>query len=364
MAAIIEQENVDALLGNSLVAFQTSDLKALAAKILRRADEVAQQKIAAASQTAAAQEKKAYETGLAKGMADGEKKGEASGRAAGEKAAREEFVKATSTVSAALKASLAELTRRKMQLQADAEADMLHLAMAIAERIVRHEMSVNVGAVLPVVHEAISLCNDRSDLTLKLNPADVEAVEKEIPNLQGIFTDMARVDLRPDPAVERGGVLLQNRSNAVDLQLARQFAALERALAGSDDNPFDHLPAVGAEGLTAEEAEIAGSGAPVGESAARAETPPAPDSPAPAAPVAGDAAGDEPAVAGPSVRPGAVPADSAAPSAQPAAAPEVSARAAAPVSAGGLSALRSVKDLATDAADEAAIAAALRGSAD
>lgn len=384
MAEIIEQENVEQLFGGSLVAFQTSDLKALAAKILRRANEVAQQKIAAAAQTAAAQEKKAYDTGLAKGTADGEKKGEAAGRAAGEKTARDEFAKSVTGVSAALKTCVDELNRRKMQLQADAEADMLHLAVAIAQRIVRQEMSVNPEAILPVVREAVSLCNNRSDLTLRLNPADIEVVEKEIPALQGVFTDLGRVDIVGDANIERGGALLQNRSSAVDLRLAQQFAALERALAGSVNSPFANLPKV--DTLTAEESAIAGAvpfrpaeNVPVAPAAAaerseppaavnppsrpaeQPETPQAvlPDNPVPASvPASPQTLAPETTVAdsAPSAQETVSSAVSASAISQPATA---QAAPAAPVKPAGLSGFRNLNDLAHDPKVEAAISAAL-----
>jgi hypothetical protein len=81
---------------------------------------------------------------------------------------------------------------------------------------------------------------------LRLNPADVAAVENEIPALQGVFNDLGRVNIVGDEKIERGGVLLTDRKNSVDLQLARQFAALERELTGGENDPFgnDWLPAV------------------------------------------------------------------------------------------------------------------------
>ena len=379
MANIIQQENVDALFGNSLVAFNTNDLKAMAAKILRRAEEVAEQKVAAAAQTAAAQEKKGYDAGMAKGLAEGGKKGEATGRAAGEKAAREEFAKSVEGVAAALKATLAELNRRKMQLQADAEADLIHLAVAIAKRVVRQEFAALPDAALPVVREAIGLCNDRSDLTLLLNPEDVAAVERELPALRGAFADLGRVALAPDPTIERGGALLRTATSSVDLRLSAQFAALERALSGSEDNPFDHLPAPGeAGGMTAEEALIAAPAPDAAAPAASAVTTPAPGAaPAPAAaasvpPPPAPPAAPAPAPSAPAETsapaavapaPGTAPAPVAAAEPAKSPAPAAPAAQAAPKAPrpGGLGGLRSLSDLAADPATEAAIAAALHG---
>ncbi|GHS93897.1 hypothetical protein FACS1894139_17900 [Planctomycetales bacterium] len=239
MAQIIATEDLPAVAGSSAVAFNIPDLKATAAKIIRAAKGVADQRINEANRIAVEKEKAAYAKGLEKGEAEGMKKGEAAGRAAGEKAARDEFTKSVASVAAALKAAIAELNQRKTQLQADAETDLLHLALAIARRVARRELTVNPAAIMPSVQEAIGLCNNRSDVTLRLNPADVAAVENEIPALQGVFNDLGRVNVAGDDNIERGGVLLTNRQSTVNLQLAEQFAALTRALTGGEHDPFN-----------------------------------------------------------------------------------------------------------------------------
>lgn len=241
MAEVIPSENVDELIGTSLVAFQTSDLKALAAKILRRANEVAQQKIASASAMVAEQETKGYQDGVSKGQSEGYQKGEAEGKTAGEKAAREEFNKTVATISLALKASLTELNKRKTQLQANAETDLLNLALAIAKRIVRSELSLNPQSIIPIVREAIGLCNNRSDLTLHLHPDDIAPINAEIPALHAAFTNLGRVALVADKKIERGTAMLSNRESTVDLRLAQQFSTLERALTGKCGNLLDDL---------------------------------------------------------------------------------------------------------------------------
>lgn len=232
MGEIIETGMEGGSPGDSAIVFNVPDLKAMAAKILRRANEVAQQTIAAAKQNAAEQERQARAAGEKKGYAEGLKKAEAEGRAQGEKAAREEFQQNTGSLAGALTAALDEMNRSKRALEAEAEADLLRLSMEIARRIVRREVRLDAGFILPIVRDAVSLTNNRSDLLIWLNPADRAAVEQELPALHAIFSDLGRVELREDEAVERGGVRVLSREGEVDMRLSSQLAALERALVG------------------------------------------------------------------------------------------------------------------------------------
>lgn len=232
MSEIIETDRNGASPTGSAIVYNIPDLKAMAAKILRRANEVAQQTIATAKQSVAEQEKAAHAEGEKRGYADGVKRGEMEGRAAGEKAARQEFAEHTGTLVQALSAALEGMNQRKLSLQAEAEADLLRLAMEIARRVVRREVQLDENFILPIVREAIALTNNRSDLLIWVNPADYAAVERELPGLEAVFSDLGRAELREDAKIERGGVRVLNREGEVDMRLHQQLSALERALVG------------------------------------------------------------------------------------------------------------------------------------
>ncbi len=232
MAELIPSEYEGETNSQSAVVYNIPDLKAMAAKILRRANEVAQQKIDGARHSIAQMEQKAVDEGKVKGLEEGRKTGEQQGRVAGEEAARNEFNQKVGSVSTALQVVLKEVAAQKVALHAEAEADLLRLALEISKRIVRREVEVDDNFVVPIVREAISLTNNRSDLIVRLNPADVEAIELELPSLHAIFSDLGRVELKSDTTVERGGARVQSREGEVDMRLSEQFDALERSLVG------------------------------------------------------------------------------------------------------------------------------------
>lgn len=223
--------------GGDPIPFNFEDVRAMAAKLLRVANDQAQRKLMAAEEQAQQIETAAYQEGHDKGYGEGYPKGETEGRAAGDTAAREAFAAATETVTSNLTAMLSELETRKVELQAQAEADLLQLAMAIARRIVRHELSLRPDSILPTVNEAISLANDRSDLIVRVNPDDLTPIEQELPALRQAFTDLGKVHLEADPEMVRGGVCVVSNDGEVDMRLEEQLRAIEQALIGEDVSP-------------------------------------------------------------------------------------------------------------------------------
>lgn len=221
--------------GGGAIPFQFEDVRLMAKKILQNAATQAKRKIMVAEAHAKEIEKAGYDDGYKKGESEGRAKGEKDGHAAGDKAARNEFAQSVGDTPSVLQQVLHYLEQRKVAIHAEAEADLLALALEIARRIVRHELSVDPRHIAPIVHEAIGLANDRSDLVVHLNPADLSVIEEELPALRSAFTDLGKVHLLADDSMERGGVRVVGREGEIDMRLEEQFAALERALIGELD---------------------------------------------------------------------------------------------------------------------------------
>ncbi|MCX7935565.1 MAG: FliH/SctL family protein [Planctomycetota bacterium] len=227
--ALIPREAAEEL---RLAHFELEDIQRLAHKILQRAAEQAKRKLMAAEQQAQSIEQAAYDSGFAKGEAEGRQKGEADGRLAGEKAAREEFASRTRGAAEALEKILAEVRERRIALHSEAEAGLLRLSLEIARHILRSEIKANAEALKPLVREAIRLAISRRDLVLRLHPADIAAIQEEIPALRAAFLDLQAVRLEADSSLERGSVIAVSAEGEVDLRLSAQLAAIERALLG------------------------------------------------------------------------------------------------------------------------------------
>jgi flagellar assembly protein FliH len=219
-------------LASSAIPFHFDDMRALGAKILRRANQQAQRMLEVARKQATEIEKSASEDGYNDGHKKGFDKGEPEGRAAGEKAAREEVRAATETLAQSLSAMIEELSDERLTLRTQAEVDLLMLALSIAGRVIKREIRIDDKTVLRNVEAAIALTVERRDVILYVNDADLEAVREYLPALESKFNDLTRVSVVGDAGVSRGGVRARTREGEVDLRIEEQLAALEQALLG------------------------------------------------------------------------------------------------------------------------------------
>lgn len=272
--------------------FEFSDIRALAQRILKRAQEQGMQKLEAARKQIGAMEKTAYDKGyadgFAKGQPDGFAKGETEGMTSSEtkiaaavESEKESLRQNAQPVTAILEQLAAVLQENRQQLVAQAEADLLLLALDIAKRLVGHELSVDPEAIRPLAVEAIGLVTDRSAVTVRVNPEDDRVMHDIIPELKTMFPDLGPVKIEADPSIERGGMMAATREAEVDIRLATRLAAFEEAILGFSGDaavaPWSAIPPEAIKEYKRQNQESPYALPPAGEPEAEAE----PDAPRP-----------------------------------------------------------------------------------
>ena len=214
------------------LAFNMADLERQAEDLLRRAKARAAEIIGKSQADAVQIAAEARQAGLSAGQAEGLKLG----RDEGFKAGREEGLQAaresTATLTPALTALVNECAARREGLVKQAERDLLALAAAVAGRIVRRELQADPDAVRRALVEAVGLVSERSRVTVRVNPADLAAVEAARPELYRRFAEIQDLKLAADETVERGGCRVLTEAGEVDMQVATQIERLTRLLAG------------------------------------------------------------------------------------------------------------------------------------
>jgi flagellar assembly protein FliH len=97
---------------------------------------------------------------------------------------------------------------------------VLELACEIARQIVRREITVNLDAVTPVIHESMGqLLGDGKSVAVRLHPLDVEQLGAET---QEKFAQIS-LNLVADAAIERGGCLVDSEGAVIDGTLQRRW---------------------------------------------------------------------------------------------------------------------------------------------
>ncbi|HCY14928.1 MAG: flagellar assembly protein FliH [Curvibacter sp. GWA2_64_110] len=98
---------------------------------------------------------------------------------------------------------------------------LLELACELARQVLRHEISINPNALLPVIREALTpLIADSKSTVLKLHPLDMDMLQdvlrSEYPNLP--------LTLLADASISRGGCLVQSAGTQIDGTLEKRWA--------------------------------------------------------------------------------------------------------------------------------------------
>jgi flagellar assembly protein FliH len=155
--------------------------------------------------------------------------GFAAGRAEGLAVAAEELA----ATSMALSGLLTGLENAREAYLAAVEAEVVELALAIAEKIVGSALTVQPGLVAEIVAHALRSVEGSSGVVLEVNPDDVDHLKTW---LETAALPLAlKIELRPERRVARGGCVVRTAEGEIDAraheQLLRAEEVLQEALA-------------------------------------------------------------------------------------------------------------------------------------
>ncbi len=159
-------------------------------------------------------EKEAYEKGFEQGEKDG----------------RELGVKRLETVIQQLRRLLAEIEREKQGIFQTVEKEMLRLMLEIGRRLFRRAALIQETTILEVLKEAFQYVTERSEIVLRLNPADYHYLKAYSGDLPFASEEEAGLRILQDPGITRGGCLLETSFGTIDATIESQIDALISAL--------------------------------------------------------------------------------------------------------------------------------------
>ncbi|MDY6791177.1 MAG: FliH/SctL family protein [Thermodesulfobacteriota bacterium] len=158
-------------------------------------------------------EEKAY----AKGFARGEKAGIASGE------------KKFESVINSINKGLYELIKIRQHICLETEQEIVKLTMAIARKIVCHEIRVNKATVANVVKEAMNKVEGNETVKVKLSIKDFQFITNKKPVILDKITNIENVVFEMDESISDGGCLIETESGDIDSRVEKQFQAVEEA---------------------------------------------------------------------------------------------------------------------------------------
>lgn len=150
----------------------------------------------------------AYHRGLAEGETRGHRAGTQQVQAAVDRLAR----------------SCAEIAGLKRKYQREAEADLVRLAMAIARRVLRRELTVDPHALLGLVKAGLERLDARELNRIRVHP-DVAPWLTTRLEAEGL---PRRVEVVADPSLEPGAAIFESQRGTLDASVETQLGEIER----------------------------------------------------------------------------------------------------------------------------------------
>ncbi len=120
--------------------------------------------------------------------------------------------------------SCEDIARLSPRVRHEAEADLVRLAVAIARRILRRELTVDPEALLGLAKAALARIDARELKRIRAHP---EAAAWLKPRLESAGLP-GRVEVLTDPSLEPGAVLFETTRGLLDASVETQLGEIER----------------------------------------------------------------------------------------------------------------------------------------
>lgn len=152
------------------------------------------------------------------------------GREAGWQAVEQIVREQLATVMPALKSVIQDIQHAKQTWLTHWEASAVHVAAAIAQRLIRRELTWHPEITLTLIREALELAAGSSQLRIHLNPADHEQIGGRVETLIKELSTLTATELLADPQITPGGCRVETRFGVIDQQFEAQLKRIEEEL--------------------------------------------------------------------------------------------------------------------------------------
>jgi flagellar assembly protein FliH len=155
----------------------------------------------------------------------------AKGYAQGERAGAEASGERGQATLHRLTETLNELTTVRAEMIRQTERQMVHLALAIARRILHREVSLDPDLLLAMARVALERLGESARVTVRLHPEDYAAAgAARVADFAG-----SNVTIVSDARLSRGACRVESDMGLLDVGIDAQLQEVGRALLGADE---------------------------------------------------------------------------------------------------------------------------------
>jgi Flagellar biosynthesis/type III secretory pathway protein len=194
-------------------------------RLLRQAEKAVERRMAELAEAEAALEREreqaralGHQQGYEAGYREGFKKGHAEG------------VAALGALLADARSMLEEARLAKDRLLEQAEEEIVQLAVAIAEKLVRQSLAHDDKAVLSILKEMLKKAEGSATARVKVPPDVFERIQEEWRFLAAYVQGDCRLEFLPDESLSRGDVIVETDWGMIDGRVQSRWQRIMHGL--------------------------------------------------------------------------------------------------------------------------------------
>ena len=124
---------------------------------------------------------------------------------------------------------LSQLNDIRKKTYQQIEREVVDLALAIARQIICQEVTLNRDIVACVAREALAKVEDPGRIKIKMNPSDLEFINKTRSQLNDLLQDIDNVTLEAEEKIQCGGCIIETDLGEIDARIERQLQAVQES---------------------------------------------------------------------------------------------------------------------------------------
>ena len=119
------------------------------------------------------------------------------------------------------------------RLHQQAEATIVRLAVEIAHKIIHIESRIDPEVIKASVAAVLQMVSDGEQVVLQIHPDDLKLLHEDETVLHAIDNKALQLQMKANPAIERGGCVLETSTGMIDARLQSQWMEIERLMRAS-----------------------------------------------------------------------------------------------------------------------------------
>jgi len=126
--------------------------------------------------------------------------------------------------------AITDFLSAKEKIMEQAAPDIAFLAVKAAEKVIKKQIEIDNELVLNVVSEVLkSVGKSETNILIKVNPADFNLVQENIPNIYPYGTEKTKINVFKDEMVDWGSCIVETQNGLIDATFSTQLQILQKA---------------------------------------------------------------------------------------------------------------------------------------